>query len=154
MNPYGIPFMWPNGNNFGITGGMPNNMNMNMNMMGMQEDEEWMKGFKMGVDEVNNPGGNFDDSNYNGPKINIVFTTTTGQSRNLKFKNGTTLSQAIKRYLQSVGKEELFGHNDQVNFLFNANKIDFNDNTPIEKKFVNILLPKIIVNDTKHLIGA
>lgn len=152
MNPYGMPFMWPINNTMPnmVSGGMPNNMNM----MAMQEDEEWLKGFKMGVDEVNNPGGNFDDSNYNGPKLNIIFTTTIGQNRNMKFKHGTTISQAIKRYLASVGKEDLFGKNDKVNFLFNANKLDFDDETPIEQKFRNILLPKIVVNDTQGLIGA
>ena len=143
MNQFGMGMGMPN---MGVAGGMPN-------MQGM-EDEEWMKGFQMGVQEVNNPGGNFDDSNAPGPKLNIIFTTTVGTQRILKFKYGTTVSQAIKKYLDSVGKGELFGQNDKVNFLFNANKIDFNDNTKVEDKFKNIQLPKIVVNDTQGLIGA
>ena len=165
MNPFGMG-MGRGMPNMGGMGGMPMNqfgMGMGMpnmwvaggipNMQGM-EDEEWMKGFQMGVQEVNNPGGNFDDSNAPGPKLNIIFTTTVGTQRILKFKYGTTVSQAIKKYLDSVGKGELFGQNDKVNFLFNANKIDFNDNTKVEDKFKNIQLPKIVVNDTQGLIGA
>ena len=145
MNQFGMGMGMPN---MGVAGGMPN-------MQGMMNDEdEWMKGFQMGVQEVNNPGGNFDDSNAPGPKLNIIFTTTIGTQRILKFKYGTTISQAIKKYLESVGKSELFGQNDKVNFLFNANKIEFNDNTKVEDKFRNIQLPKIVVNDTQGLIGA
>ena len=152
MNPYGMGVnmggMPMNMMGMGVAGGMPN-----MNM-GMNEDEEWLKGFKMGVEEVNKPGSNYDDSNDSGPKINIMFTTTIGTKRNLKFKYGRTISYAIKKYLDSVNKPELFGKNEDVNFLFNANKLDFNDNTPIENKFRNIVMPKIVVNDTKGLIGA
>ena len=145
MNPFGMGMGM--GMPMGISGGMPN-------MSGMNEDDEWMKGFKMGVDEINNPGGNYDDSNAPGPKLNIIFTTTVGTQRILKFKYGTTISEALKKYLDSVGKVELFGQNDKVNFLFNANKIDFNDKTKVEDKFRNIQLPKIVVNDTQGLIGA
>ena len=159
MNPFGMGMNFggmPNNmmgmgfgmQNMGVFGGMPN-----MNM-GMNEEEEWLKGYKMGVEEVNNPGGNYDDSNSPGPKINIMFTTTVGAKRNLKFNHGTTISQAIKKYLESVNRPELFGQNDKVNFLYNANKIDFNDNTTIENKFRNVMMPKIVVNDTKGLIGA
>ena len=152
MNIGGMPnnmFWMGFGNqNMGVFGGMPN-----MNM-GMNEEDEWLKGYKMGVEEVNNPGSNFDDSNCPGPKINIMFTTTVGAKRTLKFKYGTTISQALKKYLESVNRLELFGQNDKVNFLYNANKIDFNDNTTVENKFRNIIMPKIVVNDTKGLIGA
>ena len=150
MNMGGMPnnMMGIGMQNMGVFGGMPN-----MNM-GMIEEEEWRKGYKMGVEEDNNPGSNFDDSNSPGPKINIMFTTTIGAKRNLKFKYGTTISQALKKYLESVNKPELFGQNDKVNFLYNANKIDFNDNTTIENKFRNVMMPKIVVNDTKGLIGA
>ena len=160
MNPFGMnmmgmgmgmPMNMPN-QNMGLAGGMPNYNNMNMMMN--NDDDEWLKGFKMGVDEINNVGNNYDDSNSPGPKMNLIFTTTVGATRNLKFNYGTTVSQAIRRYLENVGKPELFGQNDKINFLYNANKINFNDNTPIENKFANIINPKIVVNDTQGLIGA
>ena len=74
-----------------LMGGMPmnnnmNNMNMmgmgfmpmNMNMMGnggmqMNEDEEWLKGFNMGYEEVTNPGNADPDLEAPGPKITAHF---------------------------------------------------------------------------------
>ena len=132
-----------------------NPMYMNMGMQNMNnEDDEWLKGFKLGVDEVNNPGGGFDDTNEPGPKININFTTTIGKSHNLKFKYGTTVSQALRRYLEFVGREQYFGHNEKINFLYNAKRIEYNDNTNVENFFRNAAFPKIVVNDTQGLIGA
>ena len=66
MAQFGMPMWMPMNNMKGgmgmpmnIMGGMGmQNMN-NMNMAG-NDDEDWMEGFKMGVDEVNNPGGNFE----------------------------------------------------------------------------------------------
>ena len=158
MNPF--MFNMGMGNpNMGVQGGFQNfnnmNMNMNMNTMGMNnDDDEWLKGFQMGVDEVNNLGSGFDDGNTPGPKMNLVFTTTVGATRNMKFNHGRTLSYVIQKYLDSVGKPELFGQNDKINFLYNANKLNVNDTTPIERKFVNVIMPKIVVNDTQGLIGA
>ena len=51
-----------------------NNMNMgfglpgmpNMNMANPMDNEEWLKGFQMGVDEVN-------ETLNAGPKINVIF---------------------------------------------------------------------------------
>ena len=95
--------------------GMPmnnmNNMNMmgNMGIMGGGEDEEWMKGFKMGVDEVNNPGGDDDpDLNKPGPKLNVLFTTTIGTSRNIVLNHSTTIDDALQKYLKTVGKSNLY----------------------------------------------
>ena len=158
MNPF--MFNMGMGNpNMGLTGGIPNfnnmNMNMNMNMMGTNnDDDEWLKGFQMGVDEVNNVGNSFDDINTPGPKINLIFSTTVGATRNMKFNHGRSISYVIKQYLESVGKPELFGQNDKINFLYNANKLNVLDTTKIEKKFNNIINPKIVVNDTQGLIGA
>ena len=131
--------------NMGVAGGMPN-------MIG--DDDDWMQGFKMGVQEINNPGGNDDDRNTPGPKININFTTTVGTVRNLIFNHGTTIDQALKKYLNAVGKPDLYGKSEDIGFLFNANKINFGTKTPVEVFFRNVAVPKIVVNDTKGLIGA
>ena len=160
MMPFGMNNFGMNmgmGGNMGLSGGMPNFNNYNnMNMMANNnDDDEWMKGFQMGVEEVNNVGNNnYDDSNTPGPKVNLIFQTTVGAKRTMKFNYGTTISQAIRRYLESVGKPELFGQDILINFLYNATRINFNDNTPIENKFGHIINPKIVVNDTKGLIGA
>ena len=146
------------GMNMGMMPMMPMGMNtMNMGVSGgMQnmDDDDWLQGFKMGVQEVNNPGGDDDDKNTPGPKITIVFTTTVGTSRNITCNHGTSIDQALKKYLTSVGRPDLYGKSKEIGFLFNANKVDFGNKTPVESFFRNVTFPKIVVNDTKGLIGA
>ena len=145
-------------------GGMPmQGMQMPMGMMGgmggmqmnnqMNDDDDWMQGFKMGVEEVNNVGGPDPDLNKPGPKINVLFTTTIGTSRNIVLSYGTTIDQALKKYLDQVGKLDLV-NSDKISFLFNAAKLNFGDNTTVEKFFKNSVNPKVVVNDTNNLIGA
>ena len=58
---------------FGLVGkeGMP--------MMNNNEDDEWMKGFLMGVEEVKNLAYKDDpEANSSGLKLNAIFTTTQG----------------------------------------------------------------------------
>ena len=162
-------------NQFGnpmLMGGMPmnnnmNNMNMmgmgfmpmNMNMMGnggmqMNEDEEWLKGFNMGYEEVTNPGNADPDLEAPGPKITAHFSTTLGgTNRNIVVNLKTTIDQTLKKYLKSIGKEDL-ENSDKISFLYNASKLKFDDNTTAEKFFGNNMYPKIIVIDTNNLIGA
>ena len=137
--------------------GMPmNNMNMmgNMGLSGGGEDDEWMKGFKMGVDEVNNPGGDNDpDLNSPGPKLNVLFTTTIGTSRNIVLNHSTTIDQALKKYLKTVDKSDLY-KSDKISFLFNATKLNYGETKTVGEFFKNSPNPKVIVNDTNNLIGA
>ena len=162
-NPFGMPMM---NNQFGMPMnmtmmnnqfGMPMNMammnNMGMAMNIMNQDEDWLIGFKMAQDEINNTGSNDSQDNSPGPKINVIFTTTTGTKRNLVLSESSSIDQAIKKYLQVVGHPELY-NTDKVGFLFNAQKLKFGDNTTISNFFKNQFNPKIIVNDTNNLIGA
>ena len=138
----------------GMGFGMPQMPMQTQFMMGMSpnENEEWLKGFQMGVQEVNSMANS--EENQPGPKLNIVFNTTQGTLHNLVLPYGTTISQAIEKYLNRVGRPDLFGKPDQLCFLVNAQKLQFNDQTPIEQYFKNNLNPKIVVNDTNNLIGA
>ena len=136
----------------GMVGG--NQMNMNMgNMNNAEEEEEWMKGFKMAVQEVNS---SIDpDDNKPGPRINIIFNTTQGTTHNIAVVKGTTVHQALEKYLKRIGKPELIGTQEsKICFLWNANKMRFGDNTPVEQFFKNMQMPKIVVNDVNNLIGA
>ena len=164
MNQFGMPMggMGMPMGGMGMGGmGMPmggmamGGMGMPMGGMPMMsDDEEWMKGFKMGVEEVNNPGGNVDpDVNTPGPKLNALFTTTVGTKKNVILNYGTTIDQALKKYLNLVNKSELVNSN-KISFLFNAAKLSFGDNTKVEDFFKNITNPKVVVNDTNNLIGA
>ncbi len=174
MNPFGMPMgMNMNMNNMNMNMNNMNNMNMMMPMMGMgmnmnmplnmgvsggmpnmnMDDDDWMQGFKMGVEEIKFQGGD-DDKNSPGPKINIHFTTTVGTARNVVCNHGTTIDEALKKYLKLVGRPDLIGKEQDIGFLFNANKVSFGNNTPVEVFFRNVAVPKIVVNDTKGLIGA
>ena len=123
------------------------------NQMNAEEDEEWMKGFKMAVEEVNS---NTDpDENKPGPRINIIFNTTQGTTHNIAAPHGTTVEQALEKYLKRVGRPDLIGTQDnKICFLWNATKMKFGDNTPVEQFFKNAINPKIVVNDINNLIGA
>ena len=145
----------------GMGGMMPGMGGMNAMMPGMvggaplnnDENEEWLKGFKMAVQEVNST--NDSEDNKPGPKMNIIFNTTQGTTHNLVFTYGTTINQALEKYLKRVGRPELIGSTDnKICFLVNAQKLKFGDNTPIEKFFKGNLNPKIVVNDINNLIGA
>ena len=63
--------------NFGMPMGNMYNANMANNLD--DENEEWMKGFKMGVEEVNSSQS---EDNNPGPKMNIIFRTTQGTNNN------------------------------------------------------------------------
>ena len=154
--------------NMGMGGmGMPMNMgmggmgmmNMNNMMMGMGNDEEWMKGFKMGVEEVNNSGGGGEmneSSNPNVPKINIIFKTTQGVTHTLVYDYGTTIDEVLKKYLKRVNRSDLINvkGDKKICFLFNASQLKFGDQTKVEDFFKNITNPKVVVNDVNNLIGA
>ena len=135
-------------------GGMPMNMmtGMGVNNQMMNDDDDWMQGFKMGVDEVNNVS-NDPDLKKPGPKISVLFTTTIGTKRTIVLAYGTTVDQALRKYLDQVGKLDLVG-SDKISFLYNAAKLNYGDNTPVENFFRNNMYPKVVVNDTNNLIGA
>ena len=64
------------------------------------------------------------------------------------------MSELIQLYFKRVGKPELFNRPLDICFIFNANKMDFNDQTPVQNYFQGVYNPFITVNDTKDLIGA
>ena len=126
-----MPGMMP-----GMVGG--NQMNMNMgNMNNAEEEEEWMKGFKMAVQEVNS---SIDpDDNKPGPRINIIFNTTQGTSHNIAVPHGTTVNQALEKYLSRVGRPDLYrDKSNQICFLFNGSQIKFGEQQKVEVFFRNI----------------
>ena len=139
--------------NFGMQ--MPMQANMfNQSMMGQMDDadSEWMKGFQMGVEEVNSSQ---QEENVAGPKINIIFRTTQGTTTNMIYPYGITLDQALEKYLARVGRPDLYrDKSNQICFLFNGSQIKFGEQQKVEVFFRNITGPKIIVNDVHNLIGA
>ena len=145
----------------GMTGVMPGMGQMQPGMVSgfvggnqaQAENEEWLKGFNMGVQEVSSSGD--PDVDKPGPKINIIFNTTQGTATNLVIPYGTTVEGALEKYLKRMGRPELIGSQDnKICFLFNANKMKFGDQTPVEQFFKNAPNPKVVVNDINNLIGA
>ena len=141
--------------------GMPMNFGMiqpqmSLNPMGgmnPSEDEEWLKGFQMGVDEVNNLQQQ--QQAAAGPKVNVVFKTTQGSVTNMVFDYVTPVDRALAQYLKRVGKPELIGNlGNEICFLFNANHLKFGNQTKVEVFFKGVFNPKVVVNDTKNVIGA
>ena len=145
--------------NFGM--GVPMNMNMNMNMQGMpqgmnmamMDNEEWLKGFQMGVDEVNALAQQ--ESQNDGPKINVIFKTTQGTTTAMVYDYGTTIDKSLEKYLKRVGRPDLYQQkSNKICFLFNAAQLKIGDQTQVENFFKNVQNPKVVVNDVNNLIGA
>ena len=129
----------------------------NQFMMGMRtnEKEECLKGFQMGVDEVNNAQAQDNDANAPGPKLNVIFKTTQGTTHTLVYNYGITIDQALSKYLNRVGRPELYDQkSNKICFLFNASQLKFGDQTKIEVFFKGVTNPKVVVNDVHNLIGA
>ena len=152
-----------NNNNYPMNMGMPNMMNMGMNnMMGLpigsgmgimfnnmnDEDEEWLKGFKMADEEVNN----YNDTGP-GPKKNVIFQTTKRDCHILVVNYGVTIDELLKRYLKRIGRPELIGDkSNKIRFLYNTEELKFGDKTTIEKCFKNALNPKVVVYEMINFI--
>ena len=127
---------------------MPNQM-LGLNLMGINNnDNDWFKGFKMGVEEEKyiEEIEKFDNS----PKINIIFKTNQGVTHTLVFKYGTTIDEVLKKYCHRI-KELEFICKIKRCFLFNASRLKFGDKTKIEDFFKGISNPKVVVNDVNNL---
>ena len=153
MQPLGMGGMQPMG-----MGGMQmmnmqnlgmdmNNMN-NLNMQGMNVggNENWLQGYSTVKKQPNNNGG--------GNKINCIFNTTTGKTINILIDHGKTINDLIKIYFARVNQPELMQRSQDICFVFNATKIDFNSQQKVEDFFKFNANPTILVNDIHNLIGA
>ena len=88
------------------------------------------------------------------PKKIIQFRFNNG-THHIRVNNEVTIDQLLRIYLRRVFRKELI--NDEHNnicFLFNAAKLEFGDNTPIEIYFKTSGIPKVIVVDINNLIGG
>ena len=127
-------FGFPNPN-FPIPG-----MNMGGNM-------NWMNMYNTGIPNQN-------QTMFDSGKINVIFRTTKAVRTNITIDSNKTMSQLIQIYFARIGKPELFERPKDICFIFNANKINFNDQTTVRNFFGYTVNPFITVNDTKDLIGA
>ena len=86
-------------------------------------------------------------------KNTITFKTTGGVKTSMTLDNNKTIKEMILIYLKVVNHTELFG-NSEVYYLYNARKININDDqTKIGDFFIGYN-PTIMVNDVRNFIGA
>ena len=125
-----------------------NNFNNNIQIPNMMNDnEEWLKGFQMQVNDNN------DEEELNPePKISVIFKTTRGNINSIIVNYGTTINDTLGKYLKRVGRPDLIGTHELC-FLFNARQLKFGDKTNVESFFKFVQNPKVVVNDINCLIG-
>ena len=125
------------------------NMQNNMNVPGMNMggNQNWMQGYNT----VNNGPK---PSNNSPNKINVVFNTTTGKTLTILIDHGKTVNDLIKIYFMRVEQPDLINREGEICFVYNASKIEFNNQQKVEDFFRFNSNPSILVNDVHNLIGA
>ena len=158
MNQYGMNFGMQNMPMQMQGGNMFMNMNMNNmnNMMANNpvEEEEWMKGFTLGVQEV--ASSNQEEEEDDGsPKINCIFTTTKGKKTNVVVPVNMSIDKALHKYLKRVGSEDLYNQKSKdICFLYNGTNLKYGETKSVGEFFGINKNPNVIVNDVNNLIGA
>ena len=121
---------------------MNNNINLMPNMMMMNNDFNLMPNMM-----INN---NFEPQPKYIQKKDFIFKTIKGKVH-FNVDYGTTVKELLKKFFNRIGRPDLIGCKDII-FIFNAKKIECEDQTPIEKFFYANPSPVIIVNDVKYLL--
>lgn len=124
--------------------------NANINIMQMPNIDIPIK--IMGMNNYNNQEFKNDINNNiiqnDIPKMNITFKGLRGNRKNYFFNYGTTVNKVLETFLKDIGHPELINTYDQLQFLYNAQIIKFDDQTTIEKFFYTGNNSFIIVNIT------
>ena len=130
----------------------PTNMQNNMNFPGMNTggNQNWMQGYN----SINNPNNQAKNSNTMPNKINCIFNTTTGKTLTILIDHGKTVNELIKIYFMRINQPELMNREGDICFVYNASKIEFNNQQKVENFFRFNSNPSILVNDVHNLIGA
>ena len=123
-------------------------MGSNINIPGMNigGNENWVNGYNTN-NQVNN-------NQVLGNKKTCIFKTTQGVTRNIPIDPDKTISELIRTYFNRIGKPELFDKKNELCFLYNATRLDFNSQTKVGDFFRSSSFPTIVVNDVNNLIGA
>ena len=83
----------------------------------------------------------------------FTFETTSNIKLNLIFDIYSTNKELLKAFFEEVGKPELFGKDDKINFLYNGDKIKYKGNEIIDSIFTDDN-PRIVVIDTNNLLSG
>ena len=109
------------------------NMIKNMNDDKYEANKEWMKGFRMAADEINNIES----------KINIIFVETSGNRTNIAANIDTTVNELLEKYLTKIQRPDLIGEDGIIAFIYNANRLYFGDMNKIGTIFKNFSFSKV-----------
>ena len=150
-----------NGNNFNNNFMMNNGMNMNfiqnmnMNMQGVNisEAQNWQGIYTPQVQNQNMQQMPNEEENTTPGKVNVILTTTRGIKVNMKIDFGKRVCDLIKLYFKLINREDLLNNPQELCFIYNAKKMKFNDQTPVQI-FFGSSFARITINDTRGLIGA
>ena len=111
------------------------NMIKNMNDDKYEANKEWMKGFRMAADEINNIES----------KINIIFVETSGNRTNIAANIDTTVNELLEKYLTKIQRPDLIGEDGIIAFIYNANRLYFGDMNKIGTIFKNCTFSKVVL---------
>ena len=125
-------------------------MGSNINIPGMNigGNENWENGYKTNMNQANI------NNQVLGNMKSCIFKTTQGVIRNIQIDGDKTISELIRTYFNRIGKPELFDKQNDICFLYNASRLDFNSQTKVGDFFGLNSFPNILVNDVNNLIGA
>ena len=104
---------------------------------------------------INNNFNNFHiNNNIDDDNIYIItFKTTQGKSTPLSLDGEITVGKMLEKYLIRIERPDLINSNE-ISFIFNAQKVRFNDKTKIKDLFGIRKKPVIVANIGKPLIGG
>ena len=92
------------------------------------------------------------DNKPNEDKMNVLFRTNVGRNINLIIEQEKSIHELILAFFKKINNLDL--NEDDVYFIYNAHKINYNDETKLRDYFRMASQPIIYVNDTRNLIGA
>ena len=85
--------------------------------------------------------------------ISVTFKTTLGNIFKTEINYKRTLGHLLMKYLFEIDHLELIDRNDKIQFLCNAQQIQFGDKTIIGEFFHNEKNPIILVTDINNLLS-
>ena len=154
-------------NNDNIINDMPNinfqnNLNFNINTL---------DNINIGINNCFNQINNFSEYNANlvfnelenpfyyetnkpGPLTTVLFQDNFGIKTSLIINPNKTVAEMLYIYLKKIGKSEMFGKVENIEFIYNSEKLNFFDSTPLYKllRYTNNTLIK--VSWKKSLLGG
>ena len=118
---------------------MKNNINQNFYNMNKFNNNMKMNMQNIGGFPLNH------NQNIMSEKKCIIFKSIDGDTTIFNFDLGTTINEILKEYIKRESNSEKINSINDFSFLFNGKRINFEDNTKIEKYFYGCHSPYILV---------